>query len=538
MKTSREPVNDMGQQLHPTIVAAPGLSFTQIRELMTGAGWTLESQSEKPMLPSEPEFAVFVSPDMQTNLHYTFNPVVRLRALQVRGAEAASRREQIAKVLPNLQEAGVRSLLASADLRERLLGLFAAEELGLIGLTNAVLKLQSDADSRVSQTAARVSKALLNQAFIAASAQIAQEATAHPGRSAWFQHLASTELRKQTLRWLMRDCKESNESIDQTLRSALSDPDPEVRITAVIAAAKLNAKNVGHALRAAVIPTSTSEGSDPRDRFFCERLRQTALRYLATESAAANDTSNAGKREQFRKAVCGELEVRDDPTLLMHALITPLEPAEPPVRLPEGVEPRDGRYFLKRSGLELRWVAPIPHWLGEDATGSPAPQNPIHRITPNNGFFTAEMPLTTAMVFWSSEPDTGPPAAGGQNDASPFLCTYEVATHLCEVFSDLEGASLHLPSTDQWEMATRGPDGRRYPWGNCLCRNAQLSASTWGVRKATENVFEWTSDVGSAGSRIVCGGQPTAPCATRHVVAAGDASAQCSLRFVLEGESN
>ena len=524
------------QTRHYTLIASPDLSFGELRGRLTELGWDMESASEKPILEGEPELAVFVHRTEDTRIHYTYNPVVHLRVLQFRGPRAESWHLKVAGGISALGAKDLHRLLDSIDLKHLLLGLFAAEELSEIEVIEQVARLCLNADARVARTAVRVRDSLLSGAVGRVATQLVEEQTQHPERSVWFAHLSQPELRKQVLRWLMRDFATSNASIDQTLRSALADSDPEVRITAVLATARLNAKNAGPALREAAIPTSTSEGADRRDRFFFERLRQTALRYLATESVAPNSKNHEGKREQFRKAIHGELEVRDDPTLLLHALITPLEPAEPPKRLPEEVENRDESYFLKRSGLALRWVPPVPHWLGEDPTGAPEPQNPIRRVTPNNGFFIAEIPLTTAMVFWSSEPDTEPPAAGNKNDASPFLCTYDVATHLCEVFSHLERASLHLPSADQWEMAARGPDGRRYPWGNCFRQDGQLAASPWGMKKGPQNVYEWTGDVGPAGSRIVCGGQATAPCAARHAVSAADAAAQGSLRFILEGE--
>ena len=105
------------------------------------------------------------------------------------------------------------------------------------------------------------------------------------------------------------------------------------------------------------------------------------------------------------------------------------------------------------------------------------------------------------------------------------------------MFSDLEAKILHLPSADQLEIAMRGPDGRRYPWGNCLRADGQLLASPWGIKKGPENIFEWTSDADAAGMRVTCGGKLAAPCAARFTTSAADASAQGVIRFVLEARS-
>lgn len=527
---------DMMQTRHSTLIAAPQLSFGELRGQLTELGWEMESASETPIIAGEPELAVFVHPPDQTSIHYTFNPVVKLRVLQFRGPNAGQEYLRVAEAIPLLTSADLRTLLSSSEIKDVLLGLFAAEELAEIGVVDQAAKLCSHADSRIARTAIRVRDSLLAGALGQAASRLAEEQARHPERLAWFEHLPQAELRKQVLRWTMHDCTVSDNNIDQTLRSALLDKDPEVRVTAVIAAARLGAKNVGHALRAAVIPTSTSEGADPRDRFFYERVRQTALRYLALDPSGPNETSNPGKQELFRKAIHGELQVCDDPTLLLHALTTPLQLVEAPLALPEGIELRDGRYFFRRSGLALRWVAPIPHWLGENTSPPSCIANPIRRTQPKNGFFISEIPVTSAMAFWSSEP-TEPPPDPDRKDASAFLCAYEVAIHLCEVFSNLEATSLHLPSADQWEMAMRGPDGRRYPWGNCLRADGQTLASPWGVKRGPANTFEWTSDADEAGMRIACGGKLIVPCAARFPVSPADASVQGVIRFVLEARS-
>jgi hypothetical protein len=531
----------MMQTRHSTLIASPHLSFAELRAQLASLGWEMESASETSILAGEPEVAVFVHRLDQTSIHYTFNPVVKFRVLQFRGPNPGPEYLHVASSIPLLNAKDLPAMLNSTEIKDVLLGLFAAEELAEIGMIDQVARICDHADARIARSAVRVRDSLVAGALGQAADQLTAEQSLHPERLAWFKHLPQPELRKQVLRWLMHDSTVSDKSTDQMLRSALLDADPEVRITAVIAAAGLNARNVGHALRDVVIPTSTSEGADPRDRFFYERLRQTALRYLASEPAGENAASEHGKREpgkqeQFRKAIHGELEVRDDPTLLLHALTTPLQPVKTPLHLPEGIGLRNGHYFLKRSGLALRWVAPVPHWLGADANPSSSIRNPIRQLQPQNAFFITELPVTSAMVFWSSEPTEPPPDPDGK-EASAFLCAYEFAAHLCDVFSELEETALYLPSADQWEMAMRGPDGRLYPWGNCLRAHGHVLASPWGVKKGPVNICEWTRDADAAGMRITCGGKLTTPCAARFTVSAANASAQGVIRLVLEARS-
>jgi hypothetical protein len=515
---------------HPTLIASPQVSFAELRKRLTESGWDLESSNTGPILAGEPELAVWVHRQDSTAIHYTFNPVVKLRVLQFRGVNADARCREVGHHIPIIAASELRELLESADVRKLLLALFAAEELSEISVLEQIEKLCAHTDGKIARTAVRVRDSLTTAAVNRVVQQLAEEQAQKPEISIWFSHLPQPELRKQVLRWLMRDWQRSNLSIDQVLRAALKDSDPEVRITAVLAAARLNARNLIPAIREADIPTSSRHGADERDRLFYERLRQTAVGYLSMGDPA-HDVAKQ-QRLQFQRAVSGQLEVRDDPTLLLYSLTTPVELGDKPACLPAAVEERDDGYYLRRSGFALRWIAPISHWVGEDSARAPLP-NPIRRVIPRSGFFIAETPIDFGLATWISE---GKPShfLARPAETEPFPLSYVEAARRCDRLGQLEGIPLKLPTADQWEMAARGPDGRRYPWGNSLTEAGPRQPSPWRVKNMVGKASEWTGDQTAQGSRIVCGGRKSLVCARREAVSGNDSEIRCAVRPVLD----
>jgi formylglycine-generating enzyme required for sulfatase activity len=123
--------------------------------------------------------------------------------------------------------------------------------------------------------------------------------------------------------------------------------------------------------------------------------------------------------------------------------------------------------------------------------------------------------------YWTQPQNHG----GGtpDSDAYPVLgVNWDGATAYCRWVSAKTGKTYRLPTEAEWEKAARGPDKRRYPWGNDIDRTranytgaqafdtarpvgfydgsvrgelrTQSNASPYGAFDMAGNVMEWTQD--------------------------------------------
>jgi formylglycine-generating enzyme required for sulfatase activity len=113
-----------------------------------------------------------------------------------------------------------------------------------------------------------------------------------------------------------------------------------------------------------------------------------------------------------------------------------------------------------------------------------------------------------------AEPLTDHPATGlSLADAEAF----------CGWASEEFGRPVRLPTSDEWEAAARGTDGRPYPWGEtfdperCACAESgwgwtvpvavhPAGAGPFGAEQQAGNVWEWVADRRADGWGIVRGG--------------------------------
>jgi hypothetical protein len=278
----------------------------------------------------------------------------------------------------------------------------------------------------------------------------------------------------QVLRWLALDARNVGERLAALLARALADGDWEIRATAMLAAARLDTKSAAGAIARIVLPESADDGVTPQEHRVLLALRDAALELLGSGRGRVLPPAllAAARERDYAKLPAGV-------AAFVHALGEPLPAEYPEPPAAAAVDPSDG--LVLADGALLVWVPPVPHWIGDDELRRDAQPNAARRVAPGAGFFI----------------DAEPRAHGSLADARAAAA--ELGARLSR--------AVALPTADQWEMAARGPDGRRFPWGMNAAAAVRVDLSPWGMAGIVSGAGEWLESGASGAPAVVAGGR-------------------------------
>jgi formylglycine-generating enzyme required for sulfatase activity len=215
---------------------------------------------------------------------------------------------------------------------------------------------------------------------------------------------------------------------------------------------------------------------------------------------------------------------------------------------------------------EMAWIPAGPFRLGSDPAQDPASrpdERPQHTLSLDD-YALARTPVTNAQYAVFLRRSRYKPPKHWRlwflkyRWALPWRANYPVvhvswydALAYCRWLSEVTGKPYGLPSEAEWEKAARGPEGRRYPWGDAwdatrcnipVGEEAERTAtpvdayprgvSAYGLLDMVGNVWEWTRSLWGPDLRSPAFTYPYAAADGRE-----DLSARREVRRVLRGVS-
>jgi formylglycine-generating enzyme required for sulfatase activity len=206
-------------------------------------------------------------------------------------------------------------------------------------------------------------------------------------------------------------------------------------------------------------------------------LRGGSFKYKAGHVRCADRLANwpgdRGRNWGFRCVRSAELPEQLSSTAVM-AGSDSLDIMEPAQNEVTAVEVLGEPFVEPTTGLRFLWVPGGRFWMGSGADEEDAfeDEKPRHLVEVS-GYWLAETPVTNRQyeIFVREQPGTSGPRwwrdrKYNQPEQPVVGVTWLEAKAFCRWLSALSGRRLELPTEAQWEFAARGPEGRRYPWGD------------------------------------------------------------------------
>ena len=189
---------------------------------------------------------------------------------------------------------------------------------------------------------------------------------------------------------------------------------------------------------------------------------------------------------------------------------------EPSATIPAAIEPPEPK--IEPETVAAKPVEGIVEVTGgEIAIGGGETKKPIERVIVKD-FSIAETEVTNLQYAeFIKESNHNAPSGWNKNQfpkgTENFPVTnvsWQDAVAFCKWMSGKAGLPVRLPTEAEWELAARGSEQNKYPWGNEWNKNAVMSRETrgkilsvkslplnrspFGAYDMVGNVWEWTAD--------------------------------------------
>jgi formylglycine-generating enzyme required for sulfatase activity len=121
--------------------------------------------------------------------------------------------------------------------------------------------------------------------------------------------------------------------------------------------------------------------------------------------------------------------------------------------------------YVHSLGSQMLFIPSGEFLMGSDAPAAGPTERPVTKVTLSKFYMSRH--LVTNAEYEQFDSSHARKRASGAGDRHPvvYISSLE-AIKFCQWLSTRERKKYRLPTEAEWEYAARGPEGRKYPWGN------------------------------------------------------------------------
>lgn len=279
----------------------------------------------------------------------------------------------------------------------------------------------------------------------------------------------------------------------------------EVPMTAAFVACRLGLTEFYPLIRNIDLPGTSRSGLDADDRSLLNAFKKAVLALLAGTAVPPDCETEPANRAMIeshllRCTAGAATRWHERVWWWAHTLTCPVSLSTPPQPLPENIViDDDGNVHLALTEIEIVWIGPGTYWVGDERL------NELQAMQIEAGFFLARLPvsvdytqpLTSASVSWPE------------------------AMALCERIANIEQLCVELPTYREWEIAARGLDSRRFPWGNAYETGMLAVPAACGAQYMVGHTPQWTVAPDARQSLFIAGAAQDYHCSSHRSASAG-----------------